>query len=203
MRPIGICKVQRRIIAKDVLSATKQDVLDAAGLKQLCARQIAGIESAIHVVRQCFEDPETEGVLLVDASNAFNSVNSQSALLNIRHLCPSLATILINWYRSPVSLFVSVLTLYSEEGTTQGDPLAMPFYALATTPLINDLSKHKVQQSWYADDAACCGKLSHIHDWWKEIIHRGLSYEYFPNANKTWLIVKDSAEADAELLVLL
>lgn len=55
--------------------------------------------------------------------------------------------------RIPVSLFASGSTLYSEEGTTQGDPLAMPFYALATTPLINDLSKHNLQQSWYADDA--------------------------------------------------
>ena len=122
VRPIGICEVPRRIIAKAVLSITKQDVLDAAGLKQLCAGQIAGVESAIRVVRQCFEDPETEGVLLVDASNAFNSINRQSALLNIRHLCPSLATILINCYRNPVSLFVGGSTLYSEEGTTQGDP---------------------------------------------------------------------------------
>ena len=40
VRPIGICKVPRRIIAKAVLSITKQDVLDAAGLKQLCASKL-------------------------------------------------------------------------------------------------------------------------------------------------------------------
>ena len=57
-----------------------------------------------------------------------------------------------------------------------------------------------MQQSWYANDAACCGKLNHIRDWWNDIIHRGPSYGYFPNDNKTWLIVKDSAVAEANLL---
>lgn len=88
VRPIGICKVPRRIISKAVLSTTRQDLLEAAGSYQLCAGQIAGVELAIHVVRQCYEDHETEGILLVDASNAFNAINRQSALLNVRHLCP-------------------------------------------------------------------------------------------------------------------
>ena len=61
-------------------------------------------------------------------SNAFNSLNCLIALHNIHHLCPSLATILINSYRAPTELFVDGDVLYSSEGTTQGDPLAMPIY---------------------------------------------------------------------------
>ncbi len=70
-------------------------------------------------------------MLLVDATNAFNSLNRQVALRIIRRLSPTLATILINNYRSPTELFVDGKTLLSQEGTTQGDPLAMPMYALA------------------------------------------------------------------------
>lgn len=84
VRPIGICETQRRIIAKAVLLATKGDLLDAAGPRQLCAGQIAGIDAAAHGMRSLFSREDTEGVLLVDATNAFNSLNRQVALRNIR-----------------------------------------------------------------------------------------------------------------------
>ena len=140
VHPIGICQTARRIIAKAVLSIVGGDVLEAAGSCQLCAGQPSGTEAAVHAVRLAFHNDETDAVLLVDASNAFNALNRQSALHNIRRICPSLATILINTYRNPSELFVDGNTIWSQEGTTQGDPLAMPMYALATIPLIQKLS---------------------------------------------------------------
>ena len=128
VRPIGICETARRIIPKAVLFATKGDLQDAAGPLQLCAGQIAGIEAAVHAMKASFQNEDTEAVLLVDASNAFNSLNREVALHNIRHLCPSLATILTNVYRDATELFVDGLVIFSEKGTTQGDPLAMPMY---------------------------------------------------------------------------
>ena len=125
VRPIGVCETHRRIIAKAVLYITRSDLQDAAGPRQLCAGQIAGIEAAAHGMRSLFSCDDTEAVLLVDATNAFNSLNRQAALRNIQHLCPSLSNILINTYREPTELFVDDQVLWSEEGTTQGDPLAM------------------------------------------------------------------------------
>ena len=58
--------------------------------------------------------------MLVDATNAFNSLNRQATLHNIQHLCPSFSTILINTYRVDVALYIEGTTLFSEEGTTQG-----------------------------------------------------------------------------------
>ena len=50
---------------------------------------------------------------------------------------------------------VSGNVLLSEEGTTQGDPLAMPFYALATILLIRKLSeKNSARKVRFADDSA-------------------------------------------------
>jgi len=83
----------------------------------------------VHAVDSLFQQ---KAILLVDASNAFNSLNRLSALHNIRWLCPSLATALINSYRAPTELFVDGEVLYLGEGTTQEDRLAMPMYALAT-----------------------------------------------------------------------
>jgi len=67
-------------------------------------------------------------VLLVDASNAFNSLNRHVALLNMFHLCPPLATTLTNTYCNASALYIDDNTLWSHEGTTQGDPLAMLVY---------------------------------------------------------------------------
>ena len=50
-------------------------------------------------MREIFNDEQTEAVILVDASNAFNSLNRQVALHNIRIICPAFSPILINTYR--------------------------------------------------------------------------------------------------------
>lgn len=107
----------RRIIAKAILMITRDDILDVAGSLQLCAGQIAGTEAAIHAVRSRFESEDCEALLLVDASNAFNTLNRQTALRNIRSLCPSLATVLINTYRVESDLFVDGDVIKSSEGT--------------------------------------------------------------------------------------
>ena len=57
--------------------------MDAAGPLQVCTGQESGCEAAIHAMHQIFADEETEGALLVDATNAFNSINWQVALYNI------------------------------------------------------------------------------------------------------------------------
>ena len=74
-RRLGIRDTARRIIAKAVLSEAKPDIQEASGCLQMCGGQIAGIEAAVHAVRTAFDSSDTEAVLLVDATNAFNSLN--------------------------------------------------------------------------------------------------------------------------------
>ena len=62
---------------------TRGDIQDTAGSVQLCAGQIAGVEAAVHAVQESFQQDATEAVLLVDASNAFNSLNRDAALHKI------------------------------------------------------------------------------------------------------------------------
>jgi hypothetical protein len=82
-------------------------------------------------MREIISSDETEAVLLVDASNAFNTINRQAALHNIGIICPSLSRVLNNTYQAPVRLFVTGgAEIESSEGITQGDSLAMAMYAL-------------------------------------------------------------------------
>ena len=61
---------------------------------QLCAGRVAAVEAAVHAVSASFFQEDTEAVLLVDASNAFNFLSRIVALHNIHQLCPSFAPIL-------------------------------------------------------------------------------------------------------------
>ena len=156
----------------------------------MCGGQICGIEAAVHAARQAFDSEKCKAALLVDATNAFNSLNHQTDLQNIRRLCPPIATILVNTYRAPTELFVDNDVILSREGTTQGDPLAMAMYGLATIPLIqkvNDLCK----QVWYADDSAVFGSLEHLRSWWDRLTTEAPRFGYFANPSKTWLVTKD------------
>ena len=113
MRPIGFGEVLRRILGKSILSIIGHDVQVAAGVNQLLAGhgQPADCEAAVHALRQIFADLDTEAVLLVDAKNAFNSLNRPVALRNVELLCPSISAVLRNTDRWPAELFVDNETI--------------------------------------------------------------------------------------------
>ena len=56
---------------------TGSDVVEQCGSDQLCSGIKAGIEAAIHVISKTFDDNANDGwgVLLIDATNAFNSLS--------------------------------------------------------------------------------------------------------------------------------
>ena len=69
-------------------------------------------------------------------------------------------------------------------------------YALAITLLINQSRERcpDVQQVWYATGSSTCTKLK---SWWDELSNQGPSFGYYPNASKTYLVVKEELEATA------
>ena len=113
-------------------------------------------------MRKIFEAGETDAALLVDAWNAFNSLNRAPALHNVRVIYPAIAIYVINAYRAPARLFVvGGKELESSEGTTQGDPLAMSLYAVSLQPLITRLTiASSAKQCWYANDTTGSGSLN-------------------------------------------
>ena len=81
--------------------------MKACGHLQKCSGLPAGIEAAVHAMQHIYNEDTTEAVLLVDAANAFNSLNREVALHNVQRLCPPLSSILRNSYQSPARLFVA------------------------------------------------------------------------------------------------
>ena len=135
IHPIGIGETLGRIIGKTVCPLTKFDLSDTCNISQLCGGVRCGIEAAIHTISVLFKEHEGEGwgVLMIDATNGFNCINRQAAL---RILWPSCSLFLFNTYRAPLVIKDSKELLYSKEGVTQGDPLSMFVYAVATIPMV-------------------------------------------------------------------
>ena len=112
----------------------KKDVKDAAGSLQVRAGQEVGSEAAIHVIYDVYQQDETEDVFLVDADNAFNSINRKAMLHNISITCFLIRTFIANLLHGKARLFVVGNHEIKLEGTTQGDPTAMGACALGVTP---------------------------------------------------------------------
>ena len=82
--------------------------------------------------------------------------------------------------------------LHSQEGVVQGDPLSMYAYAVATVPLIRELeNRPNYIHAWYADDYTAIGNISDIRGWFEHLVKIGPCYGYFPEPNKSCLVVKE------------
>ena len=190
VRPIGIGEVIRRIVGRCIAKRVDAELRSIGGNDQLCMGQTAGIEYSIHSMRTEFEKDSCEALLLIDATNAFNNLNRATALENIRRICPSIYCALNNSYQTPSNLYVDKQTLLSQEGCTQGDPLARLMYGIASRPLIDRMNMESVSQKWHADDGTAAGTIEKLLLFFKQLNKIGEGFGYFVNAPKCQLIVK-------------
>ena len=86
VRLIGIGECLQRIMCKCMAEATKKDLEETCGSQQLACGVKAGIEGAVHAVEELFNSTKKDvhGLLLMDASNAFNALNRETALWNAK-----------------------------------------------------------------------------------------------------------------------
>ena len=200
LRPIGVGEILRRIAGKVIMMTFKKDITYAAGPLQLSTGQEAGTEAATHAVQDIFANEDTEAVLLIDAENAFNSINRK--VMNF--ICPIITTYITNYYITPARLFIiGGGKILSQEGTNQGDPTAMGAYTLGILPLIHFLLEFisinhlSAKQIAFADNFTVAGKLTSIRDYWGKLTVLCPKCGYFPKASKSFLIVKEDKLGEA------
>ena len=191
IRPIGVGEVLRRIVGKTIAGFLKEEIKEAAGPLQVCAGHSAGAEAAIHAMRQVFAEERTDRILLIDAINAFNTMNRSVAVHNIQLTCKKIALYIINTYRSPSRLFIcGGGEILSQE--------AMPWYSVNTALIIQSLRKHmpSFKLVRLADDSAGGGRIEPLFDWYKNLCREGKKFGYLVNGSKSWLIVKTETIAN-------
>ena len=148
-------------------------------------------------MRNEFEKPETDAILLIDAENAFNLLNREFAPENVETLCPALHHALANLYNNSSGLYVNNTVLTSTQGTSQGDPLAMTMYGIEIIPLIGLLQKSNVTQKWYADYGRTVGDFRGLRAILNNLVVHGKAFGYNVNTSKCQLIVKENRRESA------
>ena len=131
-------------------------------------------------------------------------INSEVFLHNISYICPAIY-VLLKTYSSPLRLFIiGRKELKSNEGTTEGDPVAMAICGIGVTPLIKMLintavtsTESQVRVLAYADDFSAAGKLEDLRKWWDTLTIIGLKFGYYLEPTETWLLVKPYASQRA------
>ena len=137
LRPIDIGEALRRIAVKVVVTHFRTETVTSVGSLKVCAGKEAGFEFVIHAMQAIYEDETCEAILLVDASNAFNSINRNVFLHIVIIVCPAIAIYVKNCYSLHSQFFIIWGNKIRPcEGTTQGDPVAMAVYAIAIIPMI-------------------------------------------------------------------
>ena len=121
---------------------------------------------------EIYENQSSEAVLLVDASNAFNSINRNAFLHNITIICLPLARDVRNCYYANTRLFIiGGCEIQLMEGTTQGDPTAMAIHAITIVPLVLMLVaeanqvNNTAKTAAYSDDLTAAGAIIRLRNW--------------------------------------
>ena len=168
-----------------------------SGCDSCCQENLWGEPERIYYIINPLWENEDDAVVLIDASNAFNSLTGRQRF----------TTFSSNLYQPSARLFVQGgAEISSTEVTTQSGPESMATHAIATVSLLNKRSWNQpnnliIQREThvaYADDAVGAGKMSHLRIWWDAICEYGPHFGYFINAKKSWITIKPRMKVEAE-----
>ena len=197
LHPIGIGEILHQIVGKVIVTHIRKDLISSVGSLQVCAGHEVGCKLIIHAMHKIYEDEESEAILLVDESRAFNSVNRKAFLHNIGIICPPIAKYVRNCYNLPSRLFIiGGREIQSTEGATKDYPIAMEIYAIAIIPLILmivDITRQddsSTKTAAYADDFIAAGKITQLKKWWNSLYQHGTKFGYYPEGGKSWFLIK-------------
>ena len=164
LRPIAVGEVLRRLTFKCLSHLARSEAIETLTPLQLEVGVRVGCEVIVHAVNSVHRDantpPREQWTLLLDFSNAFNSIDRHSMFLEVRACIPSLAAWIECCYGARPILHLGKRSILSCCGVQQGDPLGPLGFALTLQPIVEKIKAAtpglKIN-AWYLDDGTLCG----------------------------------------------
>ena len=144
-------------------------------------------EAVVHHTRQwkqAVEAGSDESVLLLDFTNAFNSIDRSSMLQAIRDMCPDFYNYAAFCYGSHTLLRGHAFSIPSACGTQQGDACGPLFFAVSVHKMVLQSAEHLRWAKWYLDDGNLCGTHASLQHALGVISSEGAKVGLHLNLNK-------------------
>ena len=138
VRPIAVTEIFYRLIAKMIARVAIVNLEDC----QFGCGTPLGVEPLVH---SCSLRAETHALISIDLKNAFNSVRRSFLHQCVEKRSKDLRGVLAWAYGQHSTLFLSEdLSLSSQSGVKQGDPLAPIFFSIAYAEILQEM-KHRFE----------------------------------------------------------
>ena len=162
IRPLVVGERLRAVIAKVGVRLA----LSAAATLQPLQVGVGGagpwIQAAVLTMRSWADElREDELILKIDLSNAYNSVDRTSCLMEVRERCPELLH-WANWCLAGSSdVYFGHQVIDCQTGVQQGDPLAPLLFSMGLQGALESVEGTEGHnQVWYLDDGGLRGRAS-------------------------------------------
>jgi hypothetical protein len=161
IRPIAVGCTLRRMASKCASEHALKSIPQMLSPVQLGFGVPRGAEAAVHATRICLNNlPQSQALLKVDFSNAFNSIRRDKMLSAVIEFIPDLLPYVHSAYSIPSVLSFYNTELASAEGVQQGNFIGPLLFCLAIHSLVTKLRSEFT--IFYLDASTIGGDLCNI-----------------------------------------
>ena len=205
LHPIAVGEVLCRLSSKCLSFAARSAPFAYLAPLQLGVSVKGGCEAVIHSVSHLMSSgqPDQRWVLLLDFTNAFNTINRNSMFEEFRVHIPGLSAWKESCYSGQPFLHLGSDTILSCYGVQHGEPLGPLGFTLtlhSNVEHIRAVFPNLTLNAWYLDDGSLVGSPRDIAAALNIIESDGPSLGFKLNRTKSLLLIPENANASCSPL---
>lgn len=164
VRPIAVGNTFRRLTSKLACASVRPNMAAKFAPRQVGFGIGGGCEAAAHATRTFIKKNTNKKfvIIKIDFRNAFNEVDRDIFLNEMKLNCPAIYPYLWQCYSAPALLFYGDYIIWSQNGAQQGDPCGPLIFSSAIQFVIDSLVSEFVI-IFYLNDGMIGGDYDSVH----------------------------------------